>query len=195
MADATNAPSKQTWKAVLGYEGRYEVSDWGNVRSLLHRKRGPVLLRPSTDAKGYRRVSLQGNTRKVHHLVLEAFARLRGGSEECAHLDGDATNNSLPNLAWKTSAENKADQVRHGTARVGERHLHAKLSNEDVRRIRRQRRAGKMWKDIHAQYPHVTLHGLIQAGVGATHIHLDSPPADRRMRKRPDQSAAAAPGR
>lgn len=117
----------EAWKPVFGYEGLYEVSDLGNVRSLdrvkLNRwgeylKRGAVL-RPGLDDKGYPMVVLtrdgKPRTRRVHVLVLEAFASPRPAGLHACHGDGDSQNNRVENLRWDTPNENTFDKIRHGT--------------------------------------------------------------------------------
>jgi hypothetical protein len=105
------------WRPVVGYEGHYEVSDAGRVRSL---KRGRVaLLKYRVSTKGYPFVQLYLNgkqiTRYVHALVAEAFNGPRPDGLEVRHLDGDNTNNVPSNLTYGTHAENIQDAIRHGT--------------------------------------------------------------------------------
>ena len=135
----------EVWRSVVGYNGLYEVSNFGRVMSVSRRDRfgrnvGGVLLRPQKHHAGYLKVSLSrhgySKQRFVHQLVLEAFVGLAPGSRECRHLDGDPSNNRLENLRWGTSAENYADRVRHGTCNAGERHPAAKLCELDVWLIR-----------------------------------------------------------
>lgn len=145
----------EIWRPVVGYEGLYEVSDLGRVRSLDrmvdhgryragHRRlqRGRVLRPGHSGRKGnqYRVVQLccEGAVlaRTVHLIVLDAF---RGpcpeGMEGC-HGDGDREHNTLANLRYDTPAANQADRVKHGTDQLGENNASAKLTTEDVRAIR-----------------------------------------------------------
>ncbi|MGZ4516413.1 MAG: NUMOD4 motif-containing HNH endonuclease [Mycobacteriaceae bacterium] len=116
---------------VVGWEGFYEVSDLGRVRSLprLVRSRwkgylrpaGGVVLAPRLNSNGYQQVHLSREgtqaPRLVHRLVLEAFmGPCPSGSEGC-HGSGGKGDNSLQNLRWDTSRENSLDTVRHGTNR------------------------------------------------------------------------------
>ena len=116
------------WRPVVGYEGKYEVSEQGQVRSLdryaragQHPSRlypGRVLrLVPAVGGRVTVSLHLAGvqRTRLVHHLVLDAFVGLRPEGTEACHWDGDPTNNSLSNLRWDTHVENERDKVRHGT--------------------------------------------------------------------------------
>lgn len=118
----------ETWLAIPGYEGAYEASDAGQVRSLdrVARTRWgadyPIqgrVLRQHVQTNGYRYVSLtvDGKVRRaqVHTLVLEAFVGLRPAGHQARHLDGDRLNNALSNLAWGTVSTNLRDKTRHGT--------------------------------------------------------------------------------
>lgn len=124
----------EIWKPVPEYEGLYEVSDHGRVRSLprrgsgnrANRVYGGTVLRPArTNKSGHVSVVLSRANRHrtvlVHRLVLEAFAGAAGPGEEACHFDGDATNNALTNLRWDTRAENTRDRVRHGTHQMSNR--------------------------------------------------------------------------
>ena len=117
------------WKSIPGYEGSYEASDDGQVRSVetyarIGRGEGYVRRFHSrvrslhTDKAGYKRVTLKSNsvTRNhlVHHLVLEAFVGPKPTGKECRHLNGNPADNRLENLQWGTSSENSYDVVRHG---------------------------------------------------------------------------------
>ena len=145
----------EEWRPVVGWEGVYEVSDRGRVRSLDRissfmrlgrRRRCPhrgVLLKPSTSS-GYCQVTLLESSpkrlvyRKVHQLVLEAFVGPRPAGQEGCHEDNIKTNNHLENLRWDTKAGNMADKHRHGTMHrhPGESCPTSKLRNEDIYRIR-----------------------------------------------------------
>lgn len=114
----------ETWKPVAGYEGLYEVSDQGRVKSL----RLGRLMKPQLATGQKRRFKLllvNGSSKKnvfVHTLVLEAFVGARPQGTECRHLNDDATDNSLENLVWGTRSENLADRVRNGILRPHKTH-------------------------------------------------------------------------
>jgi len=135
----------ETWKPVVGYEGLYEVSDRGNVRSMGRITAGRRLrgrtLRPGRWKGGHLFVVLwkdgQARNRAVHSLVAEAFLGPRPEGHEVCHTDGDSTNNRPENLRYDTRKGNVADMVKHGRLVRGSRHPNAKLTEADVVEIRR----------------------------------------------------------
>jgi len=131
----------EKWRDVVGFEGIYEVSDGGNVRSKLSGK-----LKKFTLNKKDGRIFLllwrnnKPKNRKPHTLVLEAFVGKRPRGKECCHYDGNPQNNRLENLRWDTPKNNQADRIRHGTTNRGERCGTAKLTLEQVKEIREDNR-------------------------------------------------------
>ena len=121
-------PTIERWKPVNGYEGIYEVSSHGRVRSIdrtvtysdgrVGRIKGKALRTPPNE-DGYPRVNLstQGKSRarRVHALVAEAFIGPRPDGMDVCHGDGDPENNHVDNLRYGTHSENMLDSVRHGT--------------------------------------------------------------------------------
>ncbi len=131
------------WVAVPDYEGLYEVSDFGRVRSLMlgQKCRAALhMMRPSPVGKGYRAVDLtrDGETKRflLHRLVLVVFIGPAPSGCESAHGNGQRDDNRLSNLAWKTPVDNAADKVAHGTFQFGSRHHAAKLTEGAVAEIR-----------------------------------------------------------
>ena len=117
----------EQWLPVPGYEGLYDVSDQGRVRSLdrvvterggrTQRLRGRVL-KPAPDPDGYLHVVLcngRPHTYKVHRLVARAFHGEPAPGQVVCHNDGTYTNNIAGNLRWDTRSANNLDTVRHGT--------------------------------------------------------------------------------
>lgn len=107
----------ERWRAVVGFEGLYEVSDLGKVRN----SRTGYVLSPFTGRDGYPRIRLPraGEERRknwaVHRLVLAAFVGPCPDGMEGCHKDGDRSHNGLDNLRWDTHAGNMADTIAHGT--------------------------------------------------------------------------------
>ena len=120
MSEATSgSPGGERWLPVVGYEGMYEVSDQGRVRSFKRRPEG-VILRPTRAGfSGHQTVCLRKGGRTytgyIHRLMMRAFV---GPPPERStvvrHLDGDVDNNVLENLAYGTHSENHIDRVRNG---------------------------------------------------------------------------------
>jgi hypothetical protein len=110
----------ERWLPIPEYEGLYEVSDRGRVRSILGRGKWPAgrILSAQTFARGHKSVKLSvgGRSRRrfVHRLVLLAFVGEPRADQEALHGDGVAGNNNLDNLRWGTRSENLYDRVRHG---------------------------------------------------------------------------------
>lgn len=107
----------ETWRDVVGYEGRYRVSDQGNVWSCLTNR----LLHQQSTWQGKLQVTLVPATGKankrtlsVHRLVLEAFVGPCPEGMVGCHYDDNPTNNVLSNLRWDTHSANMLDRVRNG---------------------------------------------------------------------------------
>jgi HNH endonuclease/NUMOD4 motif len=157
MADVT----PERWLPVVGWEGRYEVSDFGRVWSLWY-KNGPRLyphlLRPWPNARegGHLLVCLSAPGRSarpyVHQLVAAAFIGPCPPGEEVRHWDGDPANNRRSNLLYGTRAENMEDMVRHGTAPIGSKHGRSVLTEAGVIAIRAAWQEGAAGTDLAAQY-------------------------------------------
>jgi hypothetical protein len=143
----------ETWKAVPGWEGWYEVSDAGQVRSLPRQSvanGAPAtyqgkLLKLGQLKNGYLQVSLSrpGERRYayVHRLVMEAFEGPPPCGLEVCHADGTRDNNSLFNLRYGSRSENAKDRIAHGRGPTGkktrgEKNGASRLTESDVRRIR-----------------------------------------------------------
>ena len=99
----------EVWRDVLGYDGRYQVSNKGNVRSVTRkdsvgRKISGIILKPISLRDGYLYVSLCKNgkvkTKSIHRLVLEAFVENPNNLPEVNHKDENKINNELSNLEW-----------------------------------------------------------------------------------------------
>jgi hypothetical protein len=103
-------------------------------------------LKPDDLARGHLNVALVLNgkrhRRMVHRLVLETFHSPCPDGMEACHNDGVPTNNHIDNLRWDTHSGNLADRIKHGTMTRGENNKGSKLTEEQVRRIRRDRKSG-----------------------------------------------------
>lgn len=102
---------KEIWKDILGYEGKYQVSNRGNVKSLNYRRTGKEkILKGSDDGTGYLRVGLwkDGNAKEctIHRLVAQAFLPNPDNLPQINHKDEDKYNNCVENLEWCSSQYN-----------------------------------------------------------------------------------------
>lgn len=119
--------NKEIWKDIKGYEGLYQISNLGNIKSLertvykkvdvLHKKgksfRYKVkekIIKPSYDRKGYQMVRLskdgKAHTLKVHRLVAQAFIPNKNNYEQINHINEVKTDNYVENLEWCTAKYN-----------------------------------------------------------------------------------------
>lgn len=137
---------KNAWKQVVGFEGLYEISDTGTVRSLSRRVptkgngtrivRGRIL-NPAPDRNGYIRVQLFKNgvcvRAMAHRLVLEAFVGPCPEGCEACHGNGIPADNRIENLRWGTAKDNASDRYAHHGSYVGKNHM----AHRDPERYRR----------------------------------------------------------
>ncbi len=103
----------EIWRDIKGFEGLYQVSNLGRVKSLSNNKSRKEKIRSfKTDADGYLRVDLWKNglsiTKQVQSLVAEAFIPNPENKPEVHHIDGDTQNNQVSNLMWVTREEHRA---------------------------------------------------------------------------------------
>lgn len=107
---------EEIWKDIEGYEGKYQVSNLGRVRSLNYNHTGEIkLLKQSTNKYGYKLVGLCKNGKEkkyqVHRLVAIAFIPNPNNLPIINHKDEDSSNNNVDNLEWCTQEYN----VNYGT--------------------------------------------------------------------------------
>lgn len=137
----------EIWKNIVGYEGHYQISNLGRVRSVdrvvltpqgSSNLRGRVLL-PGLGSHGRQNVSLYIDSTKktalVHRLVMRAFVGPCPKGMECCHGDGNPLNNCLENLRYDSHKNNQAQRREHGTNFYGEKGFGAKLTNKQVLQV------------------------------------------------------------
>lgn len=149
MADAKM--NQEVWKPIVGYEGLYDVSNYGNVRSYqnygFELKNEPKTLRQVLNRYGYPTVTLCKDTvhkqKTVHRLVAETFIQTDNYKLQIDHINGIKTDNRASNLEWVTAKENTLRSVRLGLKPRGERHGNSKLKQKEVEMIRELYKTGK----------------------------------------------------
>ncbi len=140
----------EQWKDVLGYEGLYQVSNIGNVKSLDrvdpsgHKRIGKE--KAKTLRNGYLSTTIfkDGVSKicNINILVLEAFVGKRPSGMESCHNNGIKTDNKLENLRWDTHSGNAKDLIIHGTCHfknkkfLGEDATNCKIKKHEVGMIR-----------------------------------------------------------
>lgn len=128
------------WKDIKGYEGHYQISDSGLVRSL---KSDKLLTLSRLTKCGYRKASLSkgGKARefRIHRLVAETFVPNPHKKETVNHIDGDKLNNDASNLEWSTRSEQVYHSYELGLKKPirGASNKNAKLTDNQVREIRK----------------------------------------------------------
>jgi len=122
----------ENWKDIAGYEGHYQISDCGRVKSL---KFGAELILAQAKTN-YLSVSLwlDGKLKvvKVHRLVAEAFIPNMDNKPQVNHLDGNKFNNKVENLEWATRSENANHALALGLMPKGLNHKNAKVDHDRV---------------------------------------------------------------
>lgn len=152
------------WKPISGYEGLYEISSHGRVKSLRRMTRTgnrsvPERIMKPDIMKGYHCVVLQkdGNVKvfRIHRLVINAFGPEQPTPDhQVNHIDGDKANNRIDNLEWCTPAENTHHAFnaglrrKHPTKETLDKMSEAtkqRWTNEEYRQLQKQQMT-ELWK-------------------------------------------------
>lgn len=154
---------EEVWRDIPGYEGAYQVSTLGRVRSLdrvvsrvnkdgsviQQQLKGRVLRQTNNHRVPYLTVTLSPGWKsaRVHKIVAAAFLGDCPDGMEICHIDGNCFNNSVANLRYGTHEENVADMVKHGT-----RQRQCKFTENEIRDVRNRIAAGETDADIAKAY-------------------------------------------
>lgn len=176
LEDALNTNTTEQWKPVVGFEGLYEVSDMGRVRSLDRYIRHPkgglahiagcvLTLRPGTSTSTYLRIGLCKNGVKsqhsVHRLVAMAFLPNPENKPQVNHKEKPKTDNRVSNLEWATRPEDDAHKTANGWDTPGAKNGMAKLTEAQVIEIRNLRKQGWPLQELATRY------GVDQSNISA----------------------------
>lgn len=148
MSDSKS--TEETFLPVVGYEGLYEVSNLGRVRTL----RSDRLMKSamSGNRSSYRTVALsKDRVRKstgVHRLVAKAFIPNPNNYPQVNHIDGVPSNNHVDNLEWVTVQQN----IKHAFVKLGVISGKTKLKPVDIVDIRKRHAAGERQTAIARDY-------------------------------------------
>ncbi len=177
----------EIWKPVVGFEGSYDISNLGRIKSIERiitqsngktlRVRERIRVIGFGNAKGaYENIRLgKGGVFKtfyVHHLVLTAFVCPMPDGKEGCHGDGNKRNNRLSNLRWDTRKANHADKNIHNTQTCGMRHPKAKLTDDLVFQIRARRASGANLHELAEEFQQVSRMTVYRAATGRSWSHL-----------------------
>ena len=143
----------EEWKDIPNFEGCYQVSNFGNVRSFSNSHKGfkrnePKMRALSLTHDGYQKVRLLANgkdiTVRIHRLVAEMFVPNPNGKETVNHIDGNKQNNRSDNLEWADRKEQLDHAYRTGlrSAKEGCENALSKLTPEQVNAIRAEYKKG-----------------------------------------------------
>jgi hypothetical protein len=170
----------EIWRPVPGYEGDYEASSHGRIRSWVWRgnpKHGakllpePRIIEGWVNSHGRRYVTLRARSQPVGRVICSAFHGPASLKYDAAHYDGDKLNNRPDNLRWATRAENEADKNRHGTRHRGSQLWFSKLTEDGVRAIRSFRESGRSYSWLAAEFQ-VSMSSIVAVLKGRTWKHV-----------------------
>lgn len=112
----------EEWKDIKGYEGIYQVSNFGNIKSLYGKEH---LIKPFPRPNGYLGIMLYKNgkthPRSIHRIVAETFISNPEDKEQVNHINGIKTDNTTNNLEWCTRKENMAHSWKNGLRQFSEK--------------------------------------------------------------------------
>lgn len=174
----------EEWKDIPGYEGKYQASNKGRIKSFIFREsdktitlyKNPKILKGGMNNGGYLTMSLlrHGKTEQflIHQLILMSFVGPCDAGMEVAHLNGCRTDNRLENLKYCTRSENHSHKEIHGTSQIGERNGFSKLKEDQVKEIILSDRSFQARLKLAKKFSvDITTIGLIQRGKRWTHVH------------------------
>lgn len=193
---------QEKWIAISGYGDRYEVSDYGNVRSKdmfmnnMHGgqtlKRGRIL-KPFYSGKKYQTVRLCWDGKhpcaRIHRLVAFAFVKNLQSKPHVNHIDGNKQNNKASNLEWCTNQENQIHAIKNGLSKIkkGQDSHRSKLTEIQAKDVLIRTSRNETLVSIAKMYG-VTSTAILHIKKGKTWSHLNNQKQNEPTIKRQGQS-------
>ncbi len=140
----------EIWRDVVGYEGLYQVSNLGQVKSMNYNHTGkPRILSKKRGTTDYLFVSLSKNkivkNKYIHVMVAEEFIP-NGGLPCVNHIDGNKSNNSAENLEWVTYSQNTRHAIKNGLRADSNMRGITGAANKNSRPVFQYEKSGKLVK-------------------------------------------------
>ena len=139
---------KEIWKPIKDYEGLYEVSNLGRVKSL----RRNIIVKPYMNHTGYWMVNLWYNCKQdkrlISRLVAETFIPNPNDYPIINHIDGNKQNNHVSNLEWCTYSQNIKHAHDNGLRKI----YHKKITDEQVKELIHFRKLGYSLSSLSCKY-------------------------------------------
>lgn len=141
----------EIWKPIPNYEGRYEASNLGRIKSTIirHNFPKPRIIKSKSNGDGYLQINLYSKNHKrkmfsVHRLVMFAFYGI--SDLQVNHKNGDKSDNRIENLEYVTQTENNIHALKTGLRKMqkGESRYNSKLTKKDVIFIRKMLKTKQM---------------------------------------------------
>lgn len=168
---------KEIWKDIPGYEGYYEVSNLGRVKSverIIINKQRPkkckAQIMKSFIVHVYLSVGLRKGEKRmklVHRLVAQAFIPNPENKATVNHINGDKFDNNVKNLEWATQKENSHHAWKTGLMHpaIGAKNAITKISDDNVRKIRTLYNEGMKMKEISKllSFTYGSIRGILKA--------------------------------
>lgn len=104
----------EIWKDIKGYEGLYQVSNFGRIKSFVRNVSNPRIMKTYINRKGYIKCYIGGKSKSIHRLVADAFIPNHKNKPQVNHIDGNKQNNNVENLEWATNSENQKHAIKCG---------------------------------------------------------------------------------
>jgi hypothetical protein len=169
---------QEIWKPIINYEGLYEISNYGRIKSLKRNTANERIRKSYKNKDGHLQIILCKNGRceqfYIHRLVLETFIGPCPMGMECCHNDSNGENNFIGNLRWDTRSENIKDSIKHGTwiKTKMSRISRAKLNDWTVRIIKHLLKSGKFTQKEIGKIFNVTGNTICHINTDRTWNHI-----------------------